>query len=79
MPKYLITLPKMPKDEIATAWKAVITASGGSDLCMDKAYVDEEKGQAICCWNAPDQKSIEELFAKANVKVESIRNVVEYK
>ena len=68
----------MPKDEITTAWKAVITASGGSNLCMDKAYVDEENDQAICCWSAPDRKSIEDLFAKANVKVESIRNVVEY-
>ena len=68
----------MPKDEITTAWKAVITASGGSNLCMDKAYVDEENNQAICCWSAPDRKSIEDLFAKANVKVESIRNVVEY-
>jgi len=46
---------------------------------MDKAYIDEENNQAICCWSAPDRKSIEELFAKASVHVESIRSVVEYK
>ncbi len=46
---------------------------------MDKAYVDEENSQAICCWSAPDRKSIEELFAKAKVQVESIRAVTEYK
>jgi hypothetical protein len=46
---------------------------------MEKAYVDEENSQAICCWSAPDIKSVEDLFAKANVKVESIRTVVEYK
>jgi hypothetical protein len=46
---------------------------------MERAYVDEDNSQAICCWSAPDRKSIEQLFAKANVRVESIRNVVEYK
>jgi hypothetical protein len=46
---------------------------------MEKAYVDEENSQAICCWSAPDRQSIEELFTKAKVKVESIRSVVEYK
>jgi hypothetical protein len=46
---------------------------------MDKAYVDEENSQAICCWSAPDRKSIEDLFTKANVPVESIKSVVEYK
>ncbi len=45
---------------------------------MEKAYIDEEKNQAICCWNAPDRKSIENLFAKAHVQTESIRQVVEY-
>jgi hypothetical protein len=46
---------------------------------MEKAYVDEENSQAICCWNALDIKSIQELFTKAKVKVESIRSIVEYK
>jgi hypothetical protein len=69
----------MPKEQLIASWKEVIGASGGSNLCMEKAYIDEENSQAICCWTAPDHKSIEELFAKANVKVESIRNVVEYK
>ncbi|UCF69878.1 MAG: hypothetical protein JSW49_06665 [candidate division WOR-3 bacterium] len=46
---------------------------------MDKAYIDEENSQAICCWDAPDRKSLEELFTNAQVRVESIRSVVEYK
>ena len=45
---------------------------------MEKAYIDEKSSQAICCWNAPDRKMIEDLFAKANVAPESIREVVEY-
>jgi hypothetical protein len=57
----------------------VITASGGSNLCMDKAYIDEENSQAICCWDAPDLKSVKDLFTKAHVQVESIRSVIEYK
>ncbi len=45
---------------------------------MERAYVDEEKGQAICCWDAPDRNAIETLFSKAQVTMESIRPVVEY-
>lgn len=46
---------------------------------MEKAYIDEEHSQAICCWSAPDRKSIETLFANAKIPIESIRSVVEYK
>jgi hypothetical protein len=53
-------------------------ASGGSDLKMDRAYVDETGGQAICCWSAPDRKAVEDLFTKADVKPESIKEVVIY-
>lgn len=45
---------------------------------MDKAYIDEANGQAICCWSAPDKKSVEDLFAKAQVETESIKQVVVY-
>jgi hypothetical protein len=45
---------------------------------MDRAYVDEESGQAICCWSAPDKKTIEGVFDKAQVKPESIRQVMIY-
>ena len=45
---------------------------------MDRTYIDEVKGQAICCWDAPDQKSVENLFTQAHVKTESIKQVVEY-
>ncbi len=45
---------------------------------MDKAYVDEVEGQAICCWEAPDRKSVEDLFTKAQIQPESIREVTEY-
>ena len=45
---------------------------------MDNAYVDKSKAQAICCWNAPDQASIEDLFAKAGVATELIQEVEVY-
>lgn len=78
MPKYLITLPPQPLDQVKAAWANVVNASGGSGLTMDKAYVDKSKAQAICCWDASDQTSIEDLFAKAGVTTESIQEVEEY-
>jgi hypothetical protein len=45
---------------------------------MERAFVDTSAGQAICCWNAPNRQGVEALFAKANVKPESIREVMEY-
>jgi len=45
---------------------------------MERSYIDEANGQAICCWNAPDRKSVENLFSRAGVSPESIREVVEY-
>ncbi|MEO0226305.1 MAG: nickel-binding protein [candidate division WOR-3 bacterium] len=53
-------------------------ASVGSNVKMDRAYIDEKTGQATCCWSAPDQKTIESVFAKAGVKPESIKSVVIY-
>jgi len=45
---------------------------------MDKAYIDENTGQAICCWEAPDKKSVEELFTKLQVSPQSIQEVTEF-
>jgi hypothetical protein len=42
---------------------------------MDRAYVDNMTNQAICCWTAPDKKTIEELFKKAGIWPESIKEV----
>jgi len=47
-------------------------------MVMERSYIDEEHGQAICCWSAPDRVSIEGLFAKAKAKTETIREVVEH-
>lgn len=55
-----------------------MNASVGSNLKMDRAYIDENSGQAICCWDAPDRKSVEDLFAKAQVEPESIKEVAIY-
>jgi hypothetical protein len=55
-----------------------MNASVGSNLKMDRAYIDEDNGQAICCWSAPDRKSVEDLFTKAKVEPESIKEVVIY-
>ncbi len=45
---------------------------------MDTAYINEEKAQAVCCWNAPDRATIEGVFAKAGIGTESVEEVVEY-
>ena len=45
---------------------------------MDKAYVDKSKAQAVCCWGAPDQTSIEDLFSSAGIATESIQEVEEF-
>ena len=55
-----------------------MNASGGSEMVMNRAYINAERGQAICCWDAPDQKAIEGLFEKAGVKTKAISEVVEY-
>jgi len=52
-----------------------MNASVGSNLKMDRAYIDEANGQAICCWNAPNLKAVEDLFSKAQVVPQSIREV----
>lgn len=46
---------------------------------MERAYVDETQSQAICVWDGPNRKSIENLFERAQLKPESIREVNEYK
>jgi hypothetical protein len=35
--------------------------------------------QPICCWEAPDRKSIEDLFRRAGQQIESLRDVETYK
>jgi hypothetical protein len=55
-----------------------MNASVGSNLKMDRAYIDEANGQAICCWNAPDLKAVEDLFTKAQVTPQSIKEVSIY-
>ena len=50
-------------------------AAVGSSAKLDRTFVDEEAGQAICLWVAPDKKTLEEVFQKARVAPESIRQV----
>lgn len=45
---------------------------------MDNAYIDAAAGQAICCWDAPDRKAVEDLFSRAKLQPESIREVAVY-
>ncbi len=44
---------------------------------MDRAYVSEDRTQAICCWNAPSKEEVETLFEKAHAPYESITPVEE--
>ncbi len=45
---------------------------------MDNAYIDEDKAQALCCWNAPDKPSVEALFEKAGITTQEIQEVVQF-
>lgn len=78
MAMFLVTLKPMPADEVKSAWGKVCSASVGSEAKMDKAYVDHDRGQAVCCWSAPDRVTIERLFEKAGVTPELIREVTVY-
>ncbi len=78
MAKFLISLPQMPLDEIKKCWAAVVEASVGSGCEMDTAYINEEKAQATCCWNAPDKATIVGVFEKAGIATDTIQEVVEY-
>jgi hypothetical protein len=46
---------------------------------MERAYVNAEKGFAICCWEAPSQKELEAIFKKAGASFEKILPVEEFK
>jgi hypothetical protein len=78
MAKYIIVLKPMSAEAVKTACAAVVGAAG-KDLTMDWAYVDRATNQPICCWNASDRKSVEELFSRAGQQVESIREVAVYR
>jgi len=45
---------------------------------MERAFIDELNNQAICLWNAPNRKSIEDLFLKAKIAPALIREVTEW-
>jgi hypothetical protein len=46
-------------------------------MTMERAYANAGEGFAVCCWNAPDQKALEELFKKAGVKFKKLFPVEE--
>ena len=33
-------------------------------MSMDRAYLNWEGGNTVCCWNAPSVEALEELFKK---------------
>ncbi len=45
---------------------------------MELAFVKKHKDQAICCWDAPDRETIEELFEKEGLVTESVEEVDVY-
>ena len=56
----------------------MLDASVGSGMTMDRAYTCKEEGVVICCWDAPDTTSVEQLFDKAGVTYEKITPVQEH-
>ena len=79
MAKYIIFLKPMTADAVKTACAAVITASTGTGIVLDWAYVDMTTHQPICCWEAPDRKGLEGLFRHAGQQIESLHDVETYK
>ena len=79
MATYIIVLKPMTAEAVKTACAAVMTASVGTGMTLDWAYVDRTTHQPICCWEAADRKSIEGLFRRAGQQIESLREVEVYK
>ncbi|MBM3313349.1 hypothetical protein FJY70_01995 [candidate division WOR-3 bacterium] len=78
MAKYIIVLKPMSAEAVKTACAAVVEASVGTGLTMDWAYVDKKTNQPICCWDAPDQEKVEDLFRRAGQQIETLRDVEPY-
>ncbi len=79
MAKYIIVLKPMAAEAVKPACLSVLNASAGTGATMDWAYVDRATNQPICCWDAPDRKTVEDMFQRAGQQVESLREVVIYK
>ena len=79
MATYIIVLKPMTAEAVKTACASVITASAGTGMTLDWAYVDRTPHQPVCCWQAPDRNSIEGLFRRAGQQIESLRDVETYK
>jgi len=47
-------------------------------MTMDRAYSNPDEGFVCCCWNAPSRNALENLFRKAGVPFESMREVSEF-
>ncbi|MDJ0766167.1 MAG: hypothetical protein QNJ97_24505 [Myxococcota bacterium] len=45
---------------------------------MKQAFINKSEARAVCCWDAPDQLSVEALFTKAGIATASVEEVVEY-
>ena len=44
---------------------------------MERAFIEEERQSATCCWSAPNKESLAALFDKAGVRPERISTVEE--
>ncbi len=45
---------------------------------MDYAFIKKNKDQAVCCWEAPDRDTIEDLFGSVGLVTESVEEVEVY-
>ncbi|MBN2587861.1 MAG: DUF4242 domain-containing protein [Candidatus Fermentibacteraceae bacterium] len=44
---------------------------------MDRAYINYDEGLACCCWNAPSEEDLRQLFMKAGAPFDRILEVEE--
>lgn len=77
MQKYMITCRPMAEEDIKKNCEIVLGNAQGTQLKMDRAYV-AQNNKIHCIWNAPNAKSIEDLFRRSKVPIESIVTVEEY-
>ena len=56
----------------------MLRASRGSDMTMDRAYLNVDEGFGMCCWDAPSVDALKALFEKAGTPFERMLAVEEH-
>lgn len=47
-------------------------------MTMERSFINEEKGFACCCWNAPSTEELASLFSRAGAEYSGMIPVHEF-